>query len=308
MEVIKRETYTAVGDVVLEDLNISPMKIPPSRVQKLSNLTASTQGVFPKFNVQHSSAGLLYIKSGELEGVRFSVNQPIVEKICHLIAKEIGVECIETYLWLVDRSLFNQDDVVSKNRNSTRFESLLHYENKVLVSVTKDFTGRRSFYHMSTLFSEKYSYDLLWEKMPTLVQEKLDRMIVFDTLVANSDRHSRNIGFFVEESDQGLAITDLAPLYDNGLSLASGVSVEVLQEDGIEAFTDVPAKAFTETSRAILRDIVTKRKIKGINTSVTAEDLISIVSKFDSVMDPCWCKEVKNYIKITWGWICEILR
>jgi hypothetical protein len=60
--------------------------------------------------------------------------------------------------------------------------------------------------------------------------------IAFDALIANTDRHSENWGFLVDQSVPGDASYSLAPAFDNGTSLGF-----LIREPDLPRFTK-PAK------------------------------------------------------------------
>ena len=306
---ITRYSEKNIGSYNLDNLHINHMNIPQSRREDLKKITASTLGVFPKFVVNHSSEGKLHIKAGELlGGGRYSINQPILERIVYLIAKSIGIECSPVSLWLIDRRLIGDDQVAPRDPNNLKFESAVHYSNKILTSVTRDFLKDRDFYHMSSFFPEKQNFEFVRDQLPEHVKHKLDRMVLLDALVDNSDRHHRNLGFFVSSNKGSVVIDDLAPLYDHGLSLASEVPDHVLEEEGHDIFTSSPPQPFQESSLSILRSIANSRKIIGVNFDVSPDELIGIVERYKPVMSSVWYDLVIAFIQRRWGYICEIFR
>ncbi|RRJ63827.1 hypothetical protein EHV15_13490 [Paenibacillus oralis] len=306
---ITKYTEKQIGNFNLDELHINHMNIPQSRREDLKEITASTLGVFPKFVVNHSSDGKLHIKAGELiGGGRYSVNQPIVERIVYLMAKRLGIECSQVSLWLIDRRLIVDDQVTPRELTNLKFESAVHYSNKILTSVTRDFLRDRDFYHMSSFFPDKQNYEFVREQLPEHVKHKLDRMVLLDTLVANSDRHNRNVGFFVSSRSGNVVIDDLAPLYDHGLSLASEVPEEVLREEGHDIFISFAPQPFKESNLSILRSIANSRKISGVNFGVSSDELLSIVERYKPVMNSVWYDLVNEFIYKRWGYICEIFR
>jgi len=64
---------------------------------------------------------------------------------------------------------------------------------------------------------EVYSYDLLWRLFSNYNElDYLYKMIVFDTLIGNTDRHQDNFGLIRNEWTNELR---MSPLYDNSSSL-----------------------------------------------------------------------------------------
>lgn len=81
---------------------------------------------------------------------------------------------------------------------------------------------------------DKYTVQMIDKSINKYVKlEKILKVIIFDALIGNSDRHHSNIGFLQVYHQNELMFgghpyvtTELAPLYDNGSSLCSYVDNE----------------------------------------------------------------------------------
>ena len=77
-------------------------------------------------------------------------------------------------------------------------------------------------------------------------------MIVFDTVILNTDRHFGNFGFMVDNHTNEICAP--APLFDHGLSLLTYAMDDDLQDWETYAETRVPAtySDFTELARQLI--------------------------------------------------------
>lgn len=94
------------------------------------------------------------------------------------------------------------------------------------------------FYNKETLTDEynncKYSLQMILESIDSLInEEEILKLILFDCLIGNSDRHHSNwaVMFEIKDIDKVIiAGLHLAPLYDNGSSLCSYVNEEDINQ------------------------------------------------------------------------------
>ena len=71
---------------------------------------------------------------------------------------------------------------------------------------------------------EELKYNVQMLKNLNINFEDILKMIIFDALIGNSDRHHSNWGYIVEENNNTYSNIRFCPLYDNGSSLCSYVN------------------------------------------------------------------------------------
>lgn len=306
----------------LKELQISDVHIPHERLKQVKT-AASSAGVLRKFNISHDSAGLLYVKSGSDNGSVYSVLEPLTEKICYQIGRLLGFDVVRYELWSVSSSLFSDielhpcvdaasiSDITSPSVDEPSRPSLqkaLRMNNRVLCSVSQSFYNPASDTFLSTYKmyptssrSELYSHittDLLPEDLA-----KLHQMIVFDYLVNNCDRHSRNFGFVMRDQFD----VSFAPLFDHGLALCSSISEVDIEEWGEEAISLERSQPFDRTLRGAL-EWVDPASLRNINFEYTPDEVAAVYGKYKEAFRPERYQLVSNMLKRRWADVRKIFR
>ncbi|CAM3536723.1 MULTISPECIES: HipA domain-containing protein [Saccharibacillus] len=148
------------------------------------------------------------------------------EKICSELGKTIGLdihECNIARLELSEESInyygINTGKLEGKELYGALCTSFLIEEKESLIEGADMIMEIDPSYDRKTLRGETevYSYDLLERLFLQYGElEYLHRMIIFDTLVGNTDRHQDNFGMIRNELTKEVR---MAPLYDNSSSL-----------------------------------------------------------------------------------------
>ena len=132
---------------------------------------------------------------------------------------------------------------------------LIDYHNK-LASKCKLFTDeKKGFVTMNSYAIEKGKTTLEIEDVvnyckPYGIEEDFFRMIVFDALILNVDRHLGNYGFMV--NNESGKIVDYAPLFDHNLSLLP----YLMEDDDVETYVNSLSPRigtdFNETAKQVM--------------------------------------------------------
>ena len=132
---------------------------------------------------------------------------------------------------------------------------LIDYHNK-LASKCKLFTDeKKGFVTMNSYAIEKGKTTLEIEDVvnyckPYGIEEDFFRMIVFDALILNVDRHLGNYGFMV--NNESGKIVDFAPLFDHNLSLLP----YLMEDDDVETYVNSLSPRigtdFNETAKQVM--------------------------------------------------------
>ena len=117
-----------------------------------------------------------------------------------------------------------------------------------LVEGVEFILGKYPYYDKDTLIDKysgmPYSFQMIVESMkPILEISTISKILLFDALIGNSDRHHSNWGItetkaslYVENSLFPVNVMTLSPLYDNGSSLCSYINesdIETILKDNI---------------------------------------------------------------------------
>lgn len=130
----------------------------------------------------------------------------------------------------------------------------------------------------------------------------LEKMLLFDYIICNTDRHLANFEFYLDENHE----LHLSPLFDNGTSLLSDKTDDELKElisskDDNLLYHDIfvnattPSKSFTAQHSLDLH-MVSQESINRINLKVTREQIERILSKYSNYLTPLRKELIINLI------------
>ena len=126
--------------------------------------------------------------------------QPINEVIASIILDKLGIDHIPyTLTWIDDKPYSVCENFVSKNTELVSAARLMQIRPKA--------NDENGYLHFVNICSE----------LGINIVPMLDKMIVFDYIIANEDRHFGNFGL-LRDADS-LEIKGAAPMFDNGTSL-----------------------------------------------------------------------------------------
>lgn len=128
------------------------------------------------------------------------IQQPFNEVIASIILDRLGIDHIPyTLTWIGDKPYSVCDNFVTKNSELVSASRIMHIRPKA--------NNENSYLHFVNICKEN-GIDVI---------PALDRMIVFDYIIANEDRHFGNFGLLRDPDT--LEWKGFAPLFDNGTSL-----------------------------------------------------------------------------------------
>lgn len=315
---IKYTGQTVLGKWDLDSFGMVDIHIPRERVLELRRTSATSAGVFKKFNVEHRKQGLLFVKSGSTRGSLYRSLHPITEKICSEIGLLIGFSVVESKLWVIDRRLFNRIEDLSEtsleemrsltlppNLESYTFDRTLASHNRALVSVTKSFIPDGYKYDScERVFGEVYHrqlYEVISQSkfFKPDIRKSLHQMILFDFLIHNQDRHTRNFGFLTDGVH-----TRMTPLFDHGLALLSEYALEEIEEHEGEIWSLGGGKPFGSLLSAL--DLVDRSSLEDLDLSIAASEIVSIVDKYGALLPPLRLKYMKETVERRWNYVKKV--
>lgn len=166
-------------------------------------------GQLMKWNIKKNNE-FYYVKTGHESYEDFSPIEPCSEFIAYKIGQQLGLRIVPVSLEYVN-----------------------FLGSNILVSITKSFLqSDEMFRSIRTFLTDKeventQLEDIIFNRFHKY-KEELYKMIVFDFLVNNIDRHLNNFGFICDELG---TIKNIAPIYDNGLSLFGDIESSLLEKD-----------------------------------------------------------------------------
>lgn len=203
-----------------------------------------------------------------------------VEAIMECIAFEVGqLLSVDVVPYWLDKLYISMDEIldvcVSNDfKVSRKIQSSISANSYLL----KEHPG---------ITSRKERYDLI-AGISKEVKLNLEKMILFDYLIDNHDRHMRNI-----ELIQYKGVISLSPIFDNGSSLMSDWLDEDLEdilddEDLFEEkiiYAETTSKAFAN-EHAVEIGLVDKETYKHINLNITKDEFYTIIEKYSDFLSP----------------------
>jgi len=235
----------------------------------------SSIGVIRKW---YDEVNNVYIKASSLDKKRRQYHiESVMECIAFEIGKLFGLDIVPYWmdkLYVSDTEII--DVCVSKDYKATpNFQSSVSART-LLLKKAPEMPNRRDMYKHLTSFSEE-------------IKVGIDKLILFDYLIDNYDRHMRNIEF----TRVGEEIL-LSPIFDNGSSLLSDYpsddDLEFIKEDEdtfeeVMKFAQTKSKAFAQDHSMEIR-LVGKEAYEEVNLTIKNEEFKEIVEKYSSFISP----------------------
>ena len=196
-----------------------------------------------------------------------------------------------------------------------------------LVEGVEFILGKYPYYDKDTLIdkysSMPYSFQMIVESMkPILGISTIAKILLFDALIGNSDRHHSNWGITetkgflsVEKGVFPVNAMTLSPLYDNGSSLCSYINesdIETILKDKIRYESIINTKSKSAIGWNNLRPIrhfeliknlrdeyyeETVNLVKSIKKNITEQSVDTILSNFDdNIISSQMKKLLKKFI------------
>ena len=215
-----------------------------------------------------------------------SVKQSYNELIGYELAKDFGIDAIEYDL----ASFHGHIGFISKDFSNSNY----HFLEEYLVNYYGDYKGRNNLYDISIMFMNILPDD----KMNTLLDD-FRRLLMFDIIIANSDRHDRNI--IIDSSNMRIG-----PVFDNEMLCNEdcyfSFSLTGRDDNTISSFLSVLSSDeldfFEKKVNIISRDNLEKifKRIEDkIGTQIVEYIKNSLLEKYDSYYN--YLLKVLKYIR-----------
>lgn len=229
-------------------------------IEEISDISLSntSKGVLCKW-LAIIGQDLYYLKTGKLSYGKFSDLQPISEWIASEVGKLLGIDVINTLYF--DASLKDSLDYKAQD---------------VLISYTKNFLGPSEVFQSMYKMEDADNLYFVLKRDYSEYMEDVNRMIIFDFIINNVDRHTNNFGFICDEDS--LEIKRFAPLFDNGNSLLSDLTEEeLITMSTVDIDRYSICKPFAHNHLYQLKMV---NKLPSINLDFGRDEIEEIVSNF----------------------------
>lgn len=227
-QVLALIAFTGYGSSIRSSLNSSP--------------EFTTNGMLPKCWRRNNGRIMLY--KGGTKGASNTGNEPYSEYYAAQIAKTLGVNAIDYGL--------------SKWKGE-------------LCSACEIFTSKdHSFLPVGRLVTSggMMAVREYYEKLGNEFVNALNDMIVFDAIIANTDRHFGNFGFIVDNKTN--MIVSPAPLFDHGNSLFNFAGRDDLENDeALNTYADTLAPCVYDDFIGTAKKMLTSKHREGLRKLLT---------------------------------------
>lgn len=246
---------------------------------KLENkiLTATVTGCISKGWYQRDGKSFL-VKGNLFENNRFGC-EPFSEVLACRLGKLLGLDVVE--YWLEDSKKYpdiktkNCDyvSVCEKMKIKGQLISYARWADTVAGKAVKDYW---SFYLKSGLSVTD-----------------LARMLVFDAIIGNCDRHLNNFEIVVSSAG-----TSLSPIFDNGASLlATKMDSELKMSKGVGFDVSKPFKQTHEKQIALLKRTVRDVKLFAVNPEQVYEEWVQDCEDIFRLLPAKRTACIEHYVK-----------
>ncbi|MCK2000472.1 hypothetical protein MZM54_03575 [[Brevibacterium] frigoritolerans] len=253
---------------------------------KQKDAAITSTGVVKKW---YDDKNHLYIKASSYNRENNSYhNETLMEKIASEIGSLLGINVVD--YWLDD--LTDLKNKVIKVCVSKDYKVELKVDNfisvkRFLLPMEKEIKTRQDNYH------------IIVETYPHLKPE-LDKMIIFDYLIDNEDRHHQNFELYTTNKQEVF----LSPLYDNGCSLLSQWSetdLEELEDEDIYeqniVFAETKSKCFTPDHSTVLR-LVGLESYNGLNLDIKKEQFREIIYAYKDCLSELRMQRMYDLVQV----------
>ena len=174
--------------------------------------------------------------------------------------------------------------------------------------------GKYPYYDRDTLIDKysdmPYSFQMIVESMKGILEiNTISKILLFDALIGNSDRHHSNWGITVtkeflavEKNEKEVNVMTMSPLYDNGSSLCSYINendIETILKDKMKYESIINTKSKSAIGWNNIRpirhfELIKKLKeeyfnetidfVKNIKKNITEQSIDAILSNFDDTI------------------------
>lgn len=246
-----------------------------NQLREMDN-SESSIGVIRKW---YDETNFQYIKASAVDktGNKYHI-EAIMECIAYEIGQLLGIDVVPYWL---DKLYISENEIIDVCVSEDyRFKCPVKNVVSAYSYLLKMHPGevsRKERYERLTSISEKMKMDV-------------DKLIVFDYLIDNYDRHLRNIEIVLLND----GTISLSPIFDSGSSLLANwiddddlfdlkEDNDLFEENII--YAETPSKAFAN-EHAIEINLVGKEVYKNINLNISNERINSVLEKYSDYLTP----------------------
>lgn len=242
-----------------------------------TNQVGTSKGVLLKWNFIKDGRNY-FIKAGSSNGIILSPLEPIAEVISYKLGKLLGVNVVPTAITEID---INEGYYGLKKQTA-------------LVSYTEDFKTSKfnKFIPAIQLIDIKnFNYNSLGPTL-TRFKEELNKMLMFDFIIGNYDRHLNNFGVLANSDMTEMVF---APIFDNGSSLLNQYNNDDLMNlnpKDVDKYSTAKPFNLTQTKQVNLIN-----PLPEINLEINHSEITDIVNEFIYDLPEYRRKRIINFIE-----------
>ena len=150
-----------------------------------------------------------------------------IEYIACEIGKTLDINTPKVYLGKCKEDSQYQYGTIIEWFHSKEKEEIFFDGGKIFRTIVKDFDNKKGKQHSLQLTKHFWDNYEIFGKSPKHLWGEFVGILIFDTIIGNTDRHQENWGFIINEKNNNLA---LAPAFDNGTSLGYNIQQQHLEE------------------------------------------------------------------------------
>ncbi|WP_283693915.1 HipA domain-containing protein [Clostridium perfringens] len=176
------------------------------------DLTSTQNGVLNKWYDINTNT---FLKTGEIKYGEYSQDEPIVECICSDLGKAIGIDVVKYELHRCHTR--GNDDLVEQDFLVCSCPNIITDLSEESYETVYDYINR-----LGLRYDDNFYHTLINNGVD---RESLDRMIIFDFIINNEDRHLNNFGLIWRNGNPRFA-----RIFDNERSLLRKMNESELQK------------------------------------------------------------------------------
>ena len=252
----------------------------------VSGILGTSKGVLLKWDYVKNDLHY-YIKAGKSNGIYLSNLEPIAENIAYRLGEKLGVDVVRTGLL---------EHTISEGYHGLKGQDCL-------LSYSLDFKTNKQDVFIPAIDLVDIS-EFTYSDLGTILngfREEINKMLVFDFIIGNYDRHLNNFGILTNADRTDLKFS---PIFDNGSSLLSNFNdIELLELSPKDIDKYSIAKPFKRTQ---LEQFNLIKDLPKLNYAITSEEIEDIVNDYAYDLKEYRRKRIINLIERRLNYVRKI--
>ena len=209
-----------------------------------------------------------FFKTGLIHYGIYSNKSPVIECICYDVAKALGINSIRYDL--INLHTKGNDDILEQ-------DFIACYSKDFTINLNDDevIISAYDFLKINNIKLDADLYKSLVTKFPE-VRKDIDKMIIFDFIINNEDRHLNNFNFIVSADGK----VKLAILFDNERSLFNSMDTSLYSKFLSDGFYNKQIDKSKPFRGHHYKQIQLIEKVSDINLNINVNDILDKYNKY----------------------------